>query len=67
MVRATATIGGERTIKAFDDNFFAWLSSEISVIEDYPYVGIDFSRDPEILVPPREQRGEMGKFIFFVC
>jgi hypothetical protein len=31
------------------------------VIEDYPYVGIDFSRDPEIPVPPGEERGEMGK------
>jgi hypothetical protein len=31
------------------------------MIEDYPYAGIDFSRDPEILVPPGEERGEMGK------
>jgi hypothetical protein len=31
------------------------------VIENYPYVGIEFSRDPEIPVPPGEERGEMGK------
>ena len=38
--------------------------------EDYPYAGIDFSRDHEIPVPPSEERGEMGKappVQFFVC
>jgi hypothetical protein len=40
--------GGGRTNESFDDDFFSWLSRQISVIEDYPYAGIDFSRDPEI-------------------
>jgi hypothetical protein len=31
------------------------------VIEDYLYARIDFARDPEIPVPPGEERGEMGK------
>jgi hypothetical protein len=31
------------------------------VIKDYPYAGIEFSRDPEIPVPPGKERGEMGK------
>jgi hypothetical protein len=53
--------GGGRTNESFDDDFFAWLSRQIPVIEDYPYAGIDFSRDPEIPVPPGEVRGEMGK------
>jgi hypothetical protein len=41
----------------------------IPVIEDYHYVGIDFSRDPERPIPPGEERGEMGKFVssFFFC
>jgi hypothetical protein len=58
--------GGRRTNESFDDEFFAWLLRQIPVIEDYPYAGIDFSRDPEILVPPNEERGEMGKFASFV-
>ena len=58
--------GGGRTNESFDDDFFAWLSRQIPVIEDYPYDGIDFLRDPEILVPPGEERGEMGKFASFV-
>ena len=53
--------GGGRTVEAFDDDFFAWLSQQIPAIEDYPYAGIDFSRDPEIPVSPGKERGEMGK------
>jgi hypothetical protein len=47
--------GGGRTVEAFDDDFFAWLSQQIPAIKDYPYAGIDFSRDPEIPVPPGEE------------
>jgi hypothetical protein len=58
-------------VEAFNDDFFAWLSRQIPAIEDYPYTGIDFSRDPVIPVPPGEERGEMGKsppvLFFFVC
>ena len=53
--------GGGRTVEAFDDDFFAWLSRQIPAIENYPYAGINFSRDPTIPVPPGEERGEMGK------
>jgi hypothetical protein len=53
--------GGGRTIDAFDEFFFAWLSRQIPIIEDYPYAGIEFSRDLEIPVLPGEQQGEMGK------
>jgi hypothetical protein len=62
--------GGGRTVEAFNDDFFAWLSRQIPAIEDYPYAGIDFSRDPSMPVPPGEERGEIGKsppvlFFFF--
>jgi hypothetical protein len=60
--------GGGGTNESFYDEFFAWLSWNIPVIEDYPYAGIDFSRYPKILVPPGEERGGMGKFAsFFFC
>jgi hypothetical protein len=57
--------GGGRTNESFDDDFFAWLSWQIPTIEDYPYAGIDFSRDLEISIPPGKERGEMGKFASF--
>jgi hypothetical protein len=53
--------GGGRTNESFDDDLFTWLSWQILVIKDYPYAGIDFSRDPEIPVPLGEVRGEIGK------
>ena len=53
--------GGGRTNDSFEDDFFSWFSWQIPAIEDYPYARIDFSRDPEIPVPP----GEMGKFASF--
>jgi hypothetical protein len=61
--------GGGRTTDAFNDDFFAWLTRQIPAIEDYPYAGIDFSRDPTIPVPPGEERGEMGKSppVLFFC
>jgi hypothetical protein len=61
--------GCGRTIESFDDDLFTWLSRQIPVTEDYPYAGIDFSRDPEIPMPPGEERGEMGKSppLYFFC
>ena len=61
--------GGGRTIESFNNDFFVWLSQQIPAIEDYPYAGIEFSREPEIPVPPGEDRGEIGKSppILFFC
>jgi hypothetical protein len=56
--------GGGRTIEAFDDTFFDWWSGQILAIEDYPYVGINFSRDPDMPIPPGAERGELGTFSF---
>jgi hypothetical protein len=44
--------GGGRTIEAFNDTFFDWWSRKIPTIEDYPYVEINFSKDPDMPVPP---------------
>jgi hypothetical protein len=35
-----------------------------SAIEDYPYVGINFSRDLDMPLPPGAERGEIGTFFF---
>jgi hypothetical protein len=35
------------------------------VIENYPYVEIDFSRDPDMGVPHGVVRGELGILCFF--
>jgi hypothetical protein len=53
-------MGGGRTIEAFDDKLFDWWARHILVIENYPYAGINFSRDPDMPMPPGEERGELG-------
>ena len=62
--------GGGRTQEAFDDKFFDRWARQIPVIEDYPYAGISFLRDPDMPMPPGEERGEIGntflKFIEFL-
>jgi hypothetical protein len=57
--------GGGRTIEVFNDKFFDWWAREILVIKDYPYAGINFLRDPDMPVPPEEERGEIGNMHFF--
>jgi hypothetical protein len=52
--------GGGRTNESFDDDLFSWLSRQIPMIKEYPYAGIDFSRDPKRPVPPGEEQGEIG-------
>jgi hypothetical protein len=58
--------GGGRTIEAFDDKIFDWWACQIPVIKDYPYVGINFTRDPDMPVPPSEERGQIGNICFKV-
>jgi hypothetical protein len=57
--------GGGRTIEAFDNKLFDWWSRQIPMIEDYPYAGIDFYRDPDMSVPPGVVRGELGMICFY--
>jgi hypothetical protein len=57
---------GGKTQEAFDDKFFDWWARQIPVIEDYPYAGISFLRDPDMLVPPGEECGEIGNIFFEV-
>lgn len=57
-------LGGGRTIEVFDDTFFDLWSQQISIIKDYPYVGINFSRDLDMSLPFGAERGEIGTFAF---
>jgi hypothetical protein len=55
--------GAGRVQEAFDDKFFDWWAHQIPVIEDYPYAGISFLRDPDMPMPPGEEHREIGKHI----
>lgn len=40
----------------FSPVFFGWLHRWLIIIDDYPYVWMDFHDDPELELPKDEQR-----------
>ena len=45
----------------FSDPFFRWLRDQLLMVEDYAYVGTDFSGDPYLPLPPSGQWGDIDK------
>ena len=46
--------------------FFKWLRRQLIVVEDWPYVGTDFTGDPDLLPPEGEEWDEeLGMISFF--
>ena len=42
--------GGEVPRTTFDDEFFLWWEQQIIAVEDYPYAGMDFQRDLDLVL-----------------
>ena len=51
-------------IVRFPPSYFRWLYRQIFVIEDFPYAGIDFRGDREMVLLVGEQWDDSGKIIF---
>ena len=45
----------------FGDPFFRWHRDQILMVEDYAYVGMEFSGYPDLLLPLGGQWGDLGK------
>ena len=45
----------------FDAIFFEWWDSQIPMIEDYPYVGMDFRGDEDLVLPVGAHWDQLGK------
>ena len=56
-----AHIGAGRGKVKFSDPFFRWLRDQLLMVEDYAYAGTEFSGDPDLLLPPSGQWGDIGK------
>ena len=54
-------LGGGRVANPYPTYFFPWWRRQIVAIDDYPYVGIDFRGDPDMVLPPGETYGDIGK------
>ena len=47
---------------SFSDTLFGWLDRQEMVYSEYPYAGMDFWNDPDLVLPASEQWGIIGKF-----
>ena len=59
-VDAMHILGGGRVSNPYLADFFPWWRRQIVAIDDYPYAGIDFLGDLDILVPPRSAYDDIG-------
>ena len=50
----------------FSDSYFDWLEGQLFVIQDFPYAGMDFRGDPDMVLPQGEQWDDRGTFIFTI-
>ena len=48
---------------SFSDTFFEWFNRQEIFFSEYPYAGMDFWGDPDLVLPAGEQWGVMGKMI----
>ena len=54
-------LGRGRVANPYPTDFFPWWQRQIVAIDDYPYVGIDFHEDPDMLLPLGATYGDIGK------
>ena len=57
---AMCRLGGGRVSNPYPLDFFPWWQRQIVAIDDYPYSGIDFHGDLDMLFPPRAAYGYIG-------
>jgi hypothetical protein len=48
-------------IVRYNDVFFDWLRSQMLMVDDYAYAGLDFKGDPDLVLPEGSQWGNLGK------
>ena len=50
----------------YDDDFYFWWERQLPYLEQFPYVGMDFFGDADLVLPPGGAWGELGNFYFQV-
>lgn len=57
--------GGEDPTIRFTPNFFEWMESQIIMIEEFLYAGMDYTRDLDMPLPLGMQWGDRGETSHF--
>ena len=50
----------------YDDDFYFWWERQLPVLEQFPYAGMDFHGDPDLVLPLGGAWGELGNFLFSI-
>jgi len=69
MVRWTKIIacsGGGKFSNPFNGDFFGWWERQNPCIKDYPYASIDFTNDPNVIIPAGDEPRDIGN-LSFLC
>ena len=53
--------GGDIVQSVYDDDFYTWWEQQLPALEQFPYAGLDFRGDPDLILPPGAIWGDMGK------
>ena len=48
---------------SFSDTFFGWFDHQEMFYSEYPYAGMDFRGDPDLVLPAGEQWGAIGNLL----
>ena len=56
--------GGGSVQSVYDDDFYIWWERQLPALEQFPYAGLDFRGDTDLVLPPRGAWGESGIFYF---
>jgi len=51
---------------SFSETFFEWFDHQEMVYVRFPYAGMDFRGDPDLVLPAGEQWGVMGNFLLTI-
>ena len=49
----------------YDDDFYFWWEWQLPTLEQFPYAGMDFRGDPDLILPLGGAWGELGNFLIF--
>ena len=48
----------------YNDDFYFWWERQLLALEQFPYAGMDFRGDPDLVLPPGGSWGELGNLYF---
>ena len=56
--------GGGSVQSVYDDDFYFWWEQQLPALEQFPYAGMDFHGDADLIFHLEGAWGELGSFYF---